>query len=82
MSKLPERAYSTSLVTGELIRIERDVLGYYPEPEYNKFATADMLNDVLGVSKAEAEAMYVGSMFGWDVPGANPDMYDENGGPR
>jgi hypothetical protein len=28
------------------------------------------MNEKLGVSPAHAEAMLVGSMFGWDVPGA------------
>jgi hypothetical protein len=28
------------------------------------------MNGNLGVSPAMAEAMLVGSMFGWDVPGA------------
>jgi len=79
MSKLPERCYATLASTGELIRIERGEPGYYPEPEYTEFATAEMLNDALGVSKAEAEAMFTGSMFGWHVPGADPAMYDENG---
>jgi len=42
----------------------------------------DIMNKSIGVSKAEREAMNVGSLFGWDVPGANPAMYDENGLPR
>ena len=32
-------------------------------------------NEALGVSREEAEAMKVGSMYGWDVPGANPEFY-------
>jgi len=76
---LPQRAYASLPSTGELIRIERGVSGYYPEPEYTELATAKMLNDVLGVSMAQAEAMLTGSMFGWACPGANPAAYDENG---
>jgi len=33
------------------------------------------LNDCLGVTPLQAECMLVGSMFGWDVPGADPDHY-------
>ena len=33
-------------------------------------ALVDHLNEKLGVSAEEAEAMRIGSIFGWDVPGA------------
>lgn len=35
--------------------------------------TAKQLNDAAGVSEAAAEAMFIGSCFGWHVPGADPD---------
>lgn len=76
---LPERAYAT-LPTGELIRIERGESGYHEEPDYTEFASADLMNSILGVSKAQAEAMLCGSMFGWGVPGANPEIYAEKNG--
>jgi hypothetical protein len=38
-----------------------------------------ILNGPRGISKAQREAMEIGSQFGWDVPGANPDLYNEDG---
>ncbi len=35
-----------------------------------------------GITPAQQEAMLVGSMFGWDVPGADPDHYDKEGNPN
>lgn len=40
---------------------------------------ADAANADRGITKAQARAMEAGSMFGWDVPGADPRNYDENG---
>jgi hypothetical protein len=31
------------------------------------------INERLGITPQQVEYMRVGSMFGWDVPGANPD---------
>jgi len=42
---------------------------------------AEMLNDAMGVTKAQAAAMAAGSMFGWDAPAADPANYDEKGTP-
>ncbi len=75
---LPERAYANMPSTGELILIKRGEVGYYPEPDLEDVSAA-IMNDIIGVSKAEAEAMLCGSLFGWDVPGANPELYVEVG---
>lgn len=36
---------------------------------------ADQLNEQLGVTMWQRKAMEVGSMCGWDVPGADPAKY-------
>lgn len=36
-------------------------------------------NAELGVTKAQEKAMKADSMFGWTVPAADPQSYDENG---
>jgi hypothetical protein len=42
-------------------------------------AFVDILNLNLKISPAVRRSMEMGSMFGWEVPGADPDAYDENG---
>ena len=79
---LPELCFSTLKTTGQLICIKRGETGYYPsewdtgDKEQN-VELADELNEKLGVSPIQRQAMEVGSMAGWDVPGANPAKYQE-----
>lgn len=81
---LPEMCYSVLESTGALIVIHRGEQGYYPaagsvEGSAMNRWIADMRNKDLGVTKAQESAMSVGSLFGWHVPAANPEMYDEKG---
>lgn len=62
-----------------VLAVRRGALGFYPI--YSRLS-ADELNRRRGVTRAQAEAMLVGSCFGWDVPGADPDAYDEQGHAR
>ena len=83
-SDLPEVCYSILPSTGDVIIIKRGESGYY-RCEYStedKAFNREFANDRnanLGVSKAQAEAMKAGSMFGWDTPAADPKSYNENG---
>ena len=83
-SDLPEVCYSILPSTGDVIIIKRGESGYY-RCEYStedKAFNREFANDRnanLGVSKAQVEAMLAGSMYGWDVPAADPKSYDENG---
>ena len=80
---LPEMCFSTLLTTGDLICIKRGETGYYPsdwdtgDKEQN-VELADQLNEKLGVTMWQRKAMEVGSMCGWDVPGADPAKYVED----
>ena len=58
-------------VTGEPVKVVRGESGYYGLP--GAFGTVDDLNLILIGRKATVEEMSaytVGSMFGWNVPGA------------
>lgn len=83
-SDLPEVCYSILPSTGDVIIIKHGESGYY-RSEYStedKAFNREFANDRnanLGVSKAQVEAMLAGSMYGWDVPAADPKSYDENG---
>ena len=79
---LPELCFSTLPGTGELIGIKRGESGYYlsdwntGDRARNK-ELADESNKALGVTDTQRQAMEVGSMFGWDAPGADPAAYEE-----
>lgn len=86
LSKLPEICYSVS-DSGELIQLHRNQSGYYPSAlssldETKNRILANQLNADLCVTKAQEQAMLAGSMFGFDVPGADPDRYTDSGMPR
>jgi len=85
---LPQFCYTLLNTTGELIRIERGQKGYMsysddkPENKGKKILgldaldRAEKLNAALGISDiCIVEAMSVGSMFGWNIPGADPEMF-------
>lgn len=83
-SALPETCYGTLSDTGDVIIIKKAETGYYKtdieggSKDQNR-QLVDEYNRKLGVSKAQAEAMSAGSLFGWDVPGADPKNYDMDG---
>ncbi|MEI3579082.1 MAG: hypothetical protein V8Q30_03335 [Acutalibacteraceae bacterium] len=76
-----------SSLPADLICIRRGETGYYPsdwdtgDKEQN-VELADQLNEQLGVSPIQRQAMEVGSMCGWDVPGADPAKYEEDYRPQ
>lgn len=80
-AKLPEMCYSVLNTTNEIIVVKRGETGYYRtdyEPAKDRKAAeewCDLLNERLEVTKVQRKAMEIGSMWGWDVPGANPDCY-------
>ena len=83
-SNLPDLCYAVHNETGKIIVIKKGETGYF-DPDFpykNKWESktvADEYNEKLGVSKQAASAMYWGSLYGFDTPGADPANYDHNG---
>ena len=80
---LPERCFSTLASTGQLICIKRGESCYYPSDwdtgdKERNVELADELNENLGVSPVQRQAMEIGSLAGWDVPGADPKAYEQD----
>ena len=78
---LPLYCYGYLPTTGEEIRIDFATSGYTPYRKLKSDKEVKEINREIGVTPAQAEAMKVGSMFGWKVPGADPKSYDEKGKP-
>lgn len=84
-SILPDMCYSVMKSTGDLVVLKRGEEGCFstsyntPDPARNR-ELADYLNEKLCVTPAQAQAMSVGSMFGWDTPGADPKTYERKAG--
>ena len=77
---LPENCLATLTSTGELIVIQRGEKGYRRSEwdtgdsrENQKIA--DHYNQKCGINPAQIEAMQIGSMYGFHVPGANPQVF-------
>jgi hypothetical protein len=77
--KLPQMCYSTLPSSGDIIIIKKGEHGYHETDLDSKFTNAELLNEKLSVNKQQAEAMLIGSLFGWDVPLANPNNYYPDG---
>lgn len=81
LAKLPDLCYGVLNTTHEIIVIKKGEKGYY-KTDFTPAKTrevadewVDLLNEQLDVTKSQRKAMEIGSMWGWDVPGANPDCY-------
>ena len=83
-SSLPDHCYTVCAETGEMIIVKKGEKGFYPSDLDSRDAAFSQMiatenNQKLGVTKTQEECMSAGSMFGWDVPGADPANYDANG---
>lgn len=77
MEALPELCYTVTPL-GELVIIERGVMGYKPASLMSGRSAHDYAshqNTQMGVTSEMERAMVAGSMFGWHLALAHPDTY-------
>ena len=71
--KLPLACATRHPVTNEPILLKAGEKGYWPAPGIDP----DAYNKAMRVTSAQLRAMEVGAIFGFDVPGADPE-YPKN----
>ena len=76
LTKLPRKAFAKLAVTGVVIAI---TLGESRYECVNTTKTADELNQMYGVTPAQARAMLAGVLVGWRTRLANPELYGPYG---
>ncbi|MFJ5932236.1 hypothetical protein ACQKOH_20955 [Sphingomonas sp. NPDC092331] len=76
LALLPEMAATILPGEGTPIVIKRGEMGYWPMPDG---MTVDSINAAFEATAPQVAAMSAGSIFGWHVPGANPNIYDTDG---
>lgn len=70
---LPDYCFAQDVMCpDEIIILKYGESGYYKTEHSGNCMD---YNEKIGVTEAEMQAMKTGSMFGWDVPGANPEFY-------
>ena len=79
-NELPETCLATLPGAGDLIVIKRGETGYYRSDwdtgdKMKNQEIADFHNRKCGITPAQVEAMQSGSLFGFHLPGANPQVY-------
>lgn len=83
-NRLPDACFCYNPFTNEVNPIKKGESGYY-KTEFGTWTDresaedcARALNKKLGVNILEKHCMVLGSMFGWDAPGAHMDNYSPN----
>lgn len=80
MNTLSRHCYSahpTETGLAKLVLIKHGETGYYPTEGFaaNSEKLVDFYNHKLGVDRATREAFEIGSICGFDVPGADPERF-------
>ena len=68
----------------EIIYLKRGEMGYYRTGVFTENAqtareSVNKRNALIGVSRAQEEAMKAGSMWGWNCPAASPENWTNEG---
>ncbi len=85
-NSLPNMCYVYVSSEGCAGTIFKGQQGYIPAAIYGKTPEElkqeiNRINEKLGITKRQMEAMKAGSLFGWKTPAADPANYNENGSP-
>lgn len=84
-ASLPPACCSYLESTDEIIYITRGERGYLPQGPVpagrSPREVINEINEAAGITRAQEEAMLVGAMFGFHVPGADPKNYNADGTP-
>jgi hypothetical protein len=75
LSVLPDCCAAWLLSEDCAALIHKGTAGYSIAVDLDSKDAVDEYNESFGIDKDTVNAMLVGSMFGWDVPGANPAAY-------
>lgn len=78
LDQLPEMCATRLPGSGGAIVLKRGESGYWDLPEG---WTIERFNQAFEPTRAQIAAMEAGSLFGWDVPAADPATYDVDGRP-
>lgn len=70
IAKLPDMCAAYKLEDGSPIFLHVGMMGYHPAPPG---LDVPAFNERHGVTRAQVNAMMIGSCFGWEVPGADAD---------
>ncbi len=73
-NRLPEFCYVVTPL-GEVSMVKLGVAGHWPQPN-TTIQSAEEHNEAMDITPEQEEAMLTGSMFGFHVPGADPDTYN------
>lgn len=71
-SNLPLYAFAHSELAGKTMMLIRGERGFH---DWDTDDSPEELNRLFGVTPEQAKAMWVGAMYGWDSPGADPDYH-------
>lgn len=74
LAALPDQAIVNQPTTGEPVRVVKGASGFWPYLGHHD--RIQSLNQSWGADdEAVQEAMLIGSLFGWEVPGVDPALY-------
>ncbi len=77
LGNLPRTAASWHPSENHAILIKLGEPGYLPFPALKTKESVEAFNSRNKITVQQLQAMEIGSMFGWHVPGADPETHDK-----